>query len=207
MFSIIPRDRAFFDLFEQAASVVHRSAQAYARLVSEYAQREEHIREIRDLEHAGDDITHKTLDKLDQTFITPFDREDIHALMKLMDDVVDEIDAASKRLVLYRISEPTSWIVKQTDVLVRASSLLGKSVAHLRNLKKPDGLQNLLVEIHRLENVGDENNHAAVAELFDSGADPLLVMKWKEIYDLTERAIDRCEDIANIIEAIVLKNS
>lgn len=207
MFSIIPRDRAFFDFFEHAAAVVRQAAEAYARLVSDYANRDSHIRNIRRLEHEGDDITHKTLDKLDKTFITPLDREDIHALMKLMDDVVDEIDAASKRLTLYQIVQPTAWIIKQTEVLVQASGLVGQAVSRLRNLKKLDGLQNLLVEIHKLENVGDDNNHAAVAELFDSVSDPILVMKWKEIYDLTERAIDRCEDIANIIKAITLKNS
>jgi uncharacterized protein Yka (UPF0111/DUF47 family) len=207
VFSIIPRDRVFFDLFEEAAVIVRRAADAYASVVRNYAERETHIREIRQIEHDGDEITHRTLDRLDKTFVTPFDREDIHALIKTMDDVIDEIDAASKRLVLYKIAEPTVWLTRQTDVLVRATGLVGQAIAQLRNLKKPQGLQNLLVEIHACENVGDDNNHAAVAELYDTAGDPILVMKWKEIYDLTERGIDRCEDIANIIEGIVLKNS
>jgi predicted phosphate transport protein (TIGR00153 family) len=207
VFSIIRRDTAFFDLFEEAAKVVLKAAETYARVADDYGNRDAHIAEIRQLEHAGDEITHRTLDKLDKTFITPFDREDIQALMMQMDDVIDEIDAASKRLTLYKIDEPTDWLVKQTNVLVRATRLVGQAVASLRNLKKPASLQAQLVEIHRLENEGDDNNHAAAAELFNTSADPILVMKWKEIYDLTERAIDGCEDIANTIEAIILKNT
>ena len=137
----------------------------------------------------------------------PFDREDIQALMMQIDDVIDEIDAASKRLTLYRIGEPTPWFIKQTEVLLQAAKLLVDAIPRLRNLKKPNGLHDKLVEVHRLENIGDDNNHAAVAELYNNPNDPIFVMKWKEIYDLTERAIDGCEDIANIIEGIVLKNS
>ena len=207
MFSIIPRNTAFFDLFDKAADVVVRAAEAYARLAQDYGRRTEYVARIRELEHEGDEIAHQTFDRLDQTFLTPIDREDIEDLMKRMDDVIDEIDAAAKRLTLYRIPEPTTWLLKQTEVLVKASRLVGKAVQRLRNLKKPDGLNEDLVEIHRLENVGDEHNHAAVAELFEKGGDPMLVMKWKEIYDLTERAIDRCEDIANTIRGIVLKNT
>ncbi len=207
MFGVIPRDMEFFDLFEKAAAIVLRAAKAYADVARDYGQRDEYIAQIRQLEHDGDEVAHRTLDKLDKTFITPIDREDIQALMMLMDDVIDEIDAASKRLGLYEIAESTPWLAKQTEVLVRAALAIGQAVPKLRNLKRPDGLHDALVEIHRLENIGDDNNHAALAELFKNATDPFLVMKWKEIYDLTERAIDKCEDIANTIEGIVLKNS
>lgn len=207
MFSIIPRETAFFDLFEKAATIVHDASQAYATVVRDYSRRDEQISRIRQFEHDGDEVVHRTLEKLDTTFITPFDREDIHELMKLMDDVIDEIDAASKRFTLYQIHEPTPWIIKQTEILVRSSMLVGEAIKKLRNLRRPNGLQQKLVEIHLLENMGDENNHSAVAELYATTKDPILAMKWKEIYDLTERAIDRCEDIANTIEAIVLKNT
>jgi len=207
VFSLIPRDAGFFNLFEEAAAIVLRAAEEYARLARNYDQRETQLARIRQCEHDGDEVAHRTLEKLDQTFITPFDREDIQALMMRMDDVIDEIDAASKRLLLYKIAEPTAWLVKQTDVLLEAARLIGEVVAGLRDLKHPAGLQPKLVEVHRLENVGDDNNHAAVAELFNTAADPILVMKWKEIYDMTERAIDRCEDVANAIEAIILKNA
>lgn len=207
MFSIIPRDMAFFDLFEKAAATIVRTAEAYSALANDYTRRHDHVARIRQLEHDGDAIAHQTFDRLDQSFITPFDREDIETLMTRMDDVIDEIDAAAKRLTLYRIPEPTSWLVKQNDVLVKSCKLVEKAVGRLRNLKKPNGLHDELVEIHYLENIGDENNHAALGELFEQGGDPLLVMKWKEIYDLTERAIDRCEDIANIIRGIMLKHA
>lgn len=207
MFSLIPHDVGFFKLFEEAASVVRRTADAYAELARDYSRKDQWIARIRQLEHDGDNITHQALAKLDQTFITPFDREDIQNLMVRMDDVIDEIDASAKRLTLYLIDEPTDWFVRQTEVLVQAATLLGEAVAGLRNLKKSHLVQPMLVEIHRLENVGDENNHAAVAELFNTSADPILVMKWKEIYDMTERAIDACEDVANVIEAIIIKNT
>ena len=207
MLSIIPRDRTFFDLFEKAAGIVVHAAETYSQLARDYEHRDDHVARIRQLEHDGDEVAHRTFDHLDQTFVTPFDREDIETLILRMDDVIDEIDAAAKRLTLYRIPEPTPAFVKQTDVLLKACRLTGQVVSRLRNLKKPDGLHEQLVEIHYLENVGDENNHDALAELFDNGGDPLFVMKWKEIYELTERAIDRCEDIANIIRGIMLKNA
>jgi len=207
VFSIIPRNTAFFELFEQAGAIVVRAAEAYAQLTQDYAHRDEHVARIRQLEHEGDEIAHRAYDRLDQTFLTPFDREDIEILMRRMDDVIDEIDAAAKRLTLYRIAEPTPWLLRQTEVLVKACRLVQQAVNRLRHVKRPNGLHEQLIEIHRLENVGDDNNHAALAELFANGGDPLLVMKWKEIYDLTERAVDRCEDIANAIRGIMLKNT
>jgi|ERR1043166_6553260 uncharacterized protein Yka (UPF0111/DUF47 family) len=207
MFSIIPRETGFFNLFEEASGILVQCAEAYSSLVTDYAHRDEYIAKIRQFEHECDFIVHRTLKKLDTTFITPFDREDIQSLMKAMDDVIDEIDAASKRLTLYQIREPSVWLVKQTDILLRATRLVGDAVKRLRNLRRPNGLQEHLVEIHRLENLGDDNNHSAVADLYANTTDAILAMKWKEIYDLTERAIDCCEDIANTIEAIVLKNT
>lgn len=208
MFSIIPRDMKFFDLFDEAAGLLTRAGDAYVNLLNDYSARDKHVAEIRQIEHAGDDITRRTLRKLDTTFITPFDREDIYTLMKRMDDVIDELDAATKRLMLYQIPQPTKWLVQLSDVLAQACRAAAAAVRELRNLKKPDGLESHLVELHRLENAGDDINHAAAAELYRAnGKNPVEVMMWKEIYDLTERSIDRCEDIANIIEAIKLKNA
>jgi uncharacterized protein Yka (UPF0111/DUF47 family) len=207
LFTIIPRDTVFFDLFNQSAGVLHVTAKTYVELLRDISHREDYIRRIRQAEHDNDEIVHKTLARLDTTFITPFDREDIHMLMKNMDDVVDEIDAASKRFNIFKINHVNDWLIKQAELLVKGTAHVIEAVKHLRNLKKPNGLQQTLVEIHLIENEGDENNHMALAELFADGADPLTVMKWKELYDLTERAIDSCEDTANIIETIVLKNT
>lgn len=207
VFSIIPRETGFFNFFEEAAATLVKCAEAYSDALKDYSRRDEYIGKIREYEHECDFIVHRTLKKLDTTFITPFDREDIQSLMKAMDDVIDEIDAASKRLTLYQIREPSPWLMKQTDILCRATKLVAKAVSRLRNLRKPNGLHDDLVEIHRLENMGDDNNHSAVADLYANTTDAIHAMKWKEIYDLTERAIDCCEDIANTIEAIVLKNT
>ena len=207
MLSIRPRDKEFFLLFEEAGSVLVRAAEAYNNLVRDYPQRERYVAAIRQLEHDGDDVARRTFHKLDTTFITPFDREDIYSLMKRMDDVVDEIDASAKRLILYRIPEPTSRLAELTDILLRACRCVAAATGELRNLKKPDELRAHLVQIRELENAGDDANHAAAAELYATATNAIDAMKWKEIYDLTERALDRCEDIANVIEAIVLKNS
>lgn len=207
MFSLIPRNDMFFEYFDRAAAVMIRAAEHYVALVTDYERREEHIAHIRQCEHDGDAITNETLDHLDRTFITPFDREDIQALMMRLEDVVDEVDAAAKRLTLFRIVGPTPPLVRQTDILLRACRLVARAVGRLRNLKKPGPLQQELLEIHALENAGDECNHAAVAELFAGGSDALHVMKWKEIHELTERAIDGCEDVANVIREIMLKNA
>lgn len=207
MFSIIPRDTVFFDLFEQSADFVARAAVIYCELMADFPRRDDHIKRIRQAEHDNDEIVHKALARMDTVFITPFDREDIHMLLKNMDDVIDEIDAAAKRLAIYKIDAPDKWLTKQSQLLVKSTALLRDAVNRLRDLKRPNGLQQKLVEIHLIENEGDENNHAAVAELFDNASDPLRVIKMKEIYDFTERAIDSCEDTADIIEAIVLKNT
>lgn len=207
MFSIIPRDTRFFDLFEEGARVLIRTAEAYVNLLKDYPRRTDHVATIRQLERDGDDVTHRTLHRLDTTFITPFDREDIYSLVKLMDDVVDEIDAAAKRLTLYKIDQPKEWLLKLTEVLLRACQCVGAAVPKLRDLKRIDGLRSHLIEIHSLENAGDDINHSATADLYSTSTNAIEVIKWKEIYDLTERAIDRCEDIANLIEALILKNA
>jgi len=207
MFSILPRDTGFNDLMDQSADAVVRTAEAFRDLMRDYARRDEYIARIRELEHTGDDVMHRTLEKLDKTFITPFDREDIQTLVTRMDDVIDEVDAASKRMTLYHIQEPTPWLQKQADVLLEACQKVREAVQRLRDLRRVNGMHQLLIQIRRLESLGDDNNHAAVAELYNTTQDAMLAMKLKEIYDRTEKAIDRCDDIANIIQAIVLKNA
>ncbi len=206
MFSIKPQDRTFFDLFDKWAAIVVTAAETYQQLARDYDRRTEYVARIRQLEHESDQFAQRTFEHLDRSFITPFDREDIATLILRMDDVIDEIDAAAKRLTLYEVPAPTPALIEQTDVLVKACGLAAQAIGRLRSLKKRGDLNELLAEIHRLENVGDEINHAAVADLYRRAGDPLLVMKWKEIYDLTERAIDACEDIANSIRSIMLKN-
>lgn len=208
MFGIIPRDTGFFDLFDRAAQTLAGSAEAYDALLANGSDRGAQLKVIRDFEHEGDRIVRDTLGKLDRTFVTPFDREDIQILMRRIDDVIDELDAASKRYVMYKIPAPTEWLLRQSKVLTDACRVLGRSIPHLRSLmRRPEELRAHLHEVQNLEKVGDDIHHAAIVDLYDQGGDAILAMKWKEIYDLTERAIDRCEDVANIIGVIALKNA
>jgi len=207
VFSIVPRDQKFFELFEETADLLARGAQAFVDLLGDYERRNQHLLVIRQFEHDVDAAERRTYERLDRTFITPFEREDIHLLMRRMDDVMDGIDAAAKRLVLYQIAEPKDWLVQQADILRRATRCVQQAMPGLRTLRKPDRMRGHLRELHDLENQGDDTHHAAVAELYAAAGDPIAVMKWKEIYDLTEQAIDRCEDIADVLERVLLKNA
>ncbi len=208
MFGLIPTDKGFFEFLDQEAAVVVRAAQAFEAMSKDYGRRQTYIDTIRQCEHDGDELVHTALKKLDTTFLTPFDREDIHALLKQMDDIIDDIDAVSKRFPLYKVEAPTKYLMLMAEVLLQAAKLVAEGVHLLRVVKKTNKLHGILVEIHRLENVGDDHNHTAIEELFaQPNVDPLFVMKWKEIYEKTERAIDRCEDVANTMEAVALKNT
>lgn len=206
-FSVIPKDEAFFSLFDEAGNILLKTAEAYHRFTEPGVDLQAQLEVIRRLEHEGDTIVHETLQKLDKTILTPFDREDISTLMKRVDDVIDDVDAAAKRYCMYRIPKPTDWLIKQTEVLSEACRVISTSLPQLRKLRKPESLRSKLLQVNALEKQGDSNHHAAIVELYDHTADAILVMKWKEVYELTERAIDRCEDISNVMLAIILKNS
>jgi len=206
MLNLLPRDKVFFDLFEGLASHVVSTAEHLRRLAKNFPEIGDHLQRIRQEEHDADDLAHKALDRLDRTFITPFDREDIHTLVGELDDIVDTIDALAKRFPLYHVKCMNPAFVKQTEVLVEAALAVREAVMRLRKSRKLSDLSDRLIEIHRLENVGDENNHSAMSRLFDGNTDPLEVMKWKELFDLVETAIDGCEDVGNTLERIVLKN-
>lgn len=207
MFSIIPRDTVFYELFDAAAATMIDATRTYSSMVNNMADYPRLLERIRSLEHEGDENLRKTLERLDRTFITPFDRDDIYRLVKRIDDVIDALDAAAKRFQYYRITQATPWLIKQCDVLMRSSEAVGRTVPMLRNMKKSEPIRACLVEVHALEKEGDDHHHSAIAELYDTSPDFAAVMKWKEIYDLTEKSIDRCEDIANVIHGIILKST
>ncbi len=206
MFNLMPKDTVFFDLFEGLAQHVVTCAEQLQRLAKEFPQVDGPIQAIRKEEHEADDLAHQALDRLDRTFITPFDREDIHELVNGMDDIVDAIDALAKRFNLYHIKTMEPEFFKQADILLAATHALSDAVHVIRRSRKLSDLQEKIIEIHRLENAGDENNHAAISRLFEGTIAPLEVMKWKEIYDRIEKSIDACEDVSNTLERIVLKN-
>ena len=159
---------------------------------------------IKGLEHACDELTHTISTKLNKSFITPFDREDIYMMSTALDDIVDLIDDAARAIIICNVKEITDYARDFADVIDRMADQLKEIVA---TLKRPKNITQRLVEIHRLENEGDDIYHAAIAELFREEPDPLTVLKWKEVYEKLEAAVDRCENVANIIESVIIKHT
>ena len=206
MFNLLPKDTVFYDLFEGLAAHAVSCAGHLERLAKEFPNSMEQIGRIREEEHAADQLAHQALDRLDRTFITPFDREDIHALVGELDSIVDNINALAKRLGSYHVKTLEPAFVKQADILLQATIALSDAVKKLRTTRKLTDLQAKIIEVHRLENNGDDNHLAAISKLFEPGTDPLHVIKWKEFFQFMESAIDGCEDATNVIERIILKN-
>ncbi len=204
MFRLIPREEKFFDFFAAAAQNILRGAQALTTLMDGEGGFEVQWRQLEDLEHEGDKITHQILRKVNRTFITPIDREDIYALATALDDVMDFIEAVAARMALYKIKQPTDEAKKLTRLILRSAEEIVKAIAHLEVF---DQVQEHCIEINRLENMADDVSREAIARLFDGELPPIEVIKWKEIYETLETATDRCEDVANIVETIALKNS
>lgn len=206
MINLLPKDTVFFDLFENLANHVVASAEHLRALAKNFPNIAGDIQRIREEEHAADNLAHTALDRLDRTFITPFDREDIHELVGELDDIIDAIDALAKRFPLFHIAAMDPQFIAQTDVLVAATKAVNDAVSRLRKSRKLSDLSDKLIEIHSHESKGDDNHHAAMSTLFSGSTDALEVMKWKELFDYIENAIDGCEDVGNTLERIVLKN-
>jgi predicted phosphate transport protein (TIGR00153 family) len=206
MINLLPRDTVFYDLFEGMSRHVVRSAEDLRQLAQNFPDITQHIQRIREEEHAADELAHQALHRLDRTFITPFDREDIHDLVGELDDIVDAVDALAKRFPLFHVKQIEPIFLKQAEVLVSAAVTLDEAVHRLRKSRKLSELSDALIEIHHKESIGDDNHHAAMSRLFQGDIDALEVLKWKELYDLIENAIDGCEDVGNTLERIVLKN-
>lgn len=206
MFNLLPKDTVFFDLFEGLASHAVSCSEHLRKLALNFPKIDNDLARIRQEEHEADNLAHSALERLDRTFITPFDREDIHTLVNELDDVIDLVDALAKRFTLYHVKSIDPLFVKQCEVLVRATATVSDAVRRLRKTRKLGELSDKLIEIHRLESEGDDNHHAAMERLFAGGIEPLEVMKWKEFFEQIESAIDGCEDVGNTLERIVLKN-
>jgi hypothetical protein len=199
----IPKDVQFFDLFERQADCSVRAAVLLREMLHDFADARAKASAIKEIEHEGDQATHEVVRRLNTTFVTPLDREDIYALAGRLDDVLDFIDAVAERLVIYRIKEPTSAARAMADVIVDIVRSMHRAVGTLRNPQQ--GFHEHAVEVNRLENRADNVLRETLAELFDREPDPIAVIKWKEIYETMEVVTDRCEDVVNVIEGIVLK--
>jgi uncharacterized protein Yka (UPF0111/DUF47 family) len=206
MLNLLPKDTVFYNLFEGLADHAVSCAAHLHTLAANFPDSMDEIQRIRQEEHDADQLTHQALDRLDRTFITPFDREDIHALVGELDTIIDNINALAKRLASYHVKKVEAAFVKQAEILMQCTIALAQAVKLLRKTRKLTDLQGKIIEVHRLENVGDDNHLAALSKLFENGTDPLHVVKWKEFFQFMEAAIDGCEDATNVIERIVLKN-
>jgi len=201
---LILREEKFYELFVDDARNVLAGARLLEQFFRNYPERERIASQLRDTEHAGDQISHDIGHKLERTFVTPFDREDIHALISGLDDIIDFIEEVADTCILDNIEEPTPYAVAQSEIIVRQCEQLAEGLGQLRTFKN---LDRYWIEVHRLENEGDRVVRQAMAELFKNGQDPLEVIKWKDVYSLLEKAIDACEDAANVIERIVVKHA
>jgi predicted phosphate transport protein (TIGR00153 family) len=203
--SLIPREKKFFILFEQSAQNVVKIAQQLKDMVNTWENIKERVGTIASLEHEGDAITHQIIAELHRTFVTPFDREDIALLAESLDDITDFIHSAADAMLIYKVERPTNKSKELTDILVQTVLEVQKGVSEIHGRIDRDKLLKLCVEINRLENVGDNVYRAALAELFVNSVDFAYLIKWREIYEDIETAIDRCEDVANTLEGVALK--
>ena len=204
-FSLIPKEEQYFALFRQMTSYIYDASHALAEMFDDKSgDYTGHAKQIKDIEHSCDELTHSIVTRLNKSFITPFDREDIYMLSSALDDIVDLIDGVARAMVMFNIHESTEHSRHFADVIRRMAIQLHETVSMLA---RPNGINPRLVEIHRLENEGDDIYHTAIGELFHGTSDPLTVIKWKEIYEKLEAAVDRCESVANIIESVIIKNA
>jgi predicted phosphate transport protein (TIGR00153 family) len=199
-----PREREFFDLFEEAGANIVKAAGLLEQMLQAWPDHGDHGREVLACEHEGDRITHDIIQRLNQTFVTPIDREDIYALASALDDVVDYTEEVADYLGLYKIEAPMSQAQDLAHVLHAAARQISEAMPRLRGFKD---ISHYTVEINRLENDGDRITREAIASLFDNGIDPMVVIRWKDIFERLEEAIDATEHVANILEGIVIKNS
>lgn len=203
MFNFMPREEAFFTLFQQSSKNAIEGGRLLKELMEDFQGIQEKVARIKDVEHQGDEITHEIVRKLNQTFITPLDREDIHDLATALDDILDEIDAVADLFLIYKISQPTEAAVKLADILYQASMAVGKGIDQLARGNVEANHFN--IHVNSLENEADRVSRTAISTLFEEEKDPIVVMKWKEIYENFEMGTDRCEDVANVLERIALK--
>lgn len=204
---LIPKEEKFFDQFEQGTSTLVEAATLLLGLLKDFQDVPAKVAALKDLEHRVDGLVRETTERMNKTFITPFDREDIHALISQIDDVADFIEGAADRILLYRVQSSRPEAVALAEIIVQATAATHDTVTQLRDLKGAGDILRQCGEVKRIEEAGDKVHREAVAQLFEKEKDPIALIKWKEIFEILEEAIDRCEDMAEIIEGIALKHA
>ncbi|OLC43228.1 MAG: phosphate transport regulator [Nitrospirae bacterium 13_1_40CM_4_62_6] len=204
MFNLIPREIAFFEMFQKGAHNMIEGSRLLKNMMEDFRNPVEQARRIKDIEHIGDGITHDIALKLNQTFITPLDREDIHGLASVLDDILDLVEAVADRFVVFKVAKPTETAIKLANILYQSAVAVG---AGIDQLGKPHAdVSQYFVLVNSLENEADRITRDVISKLFEEEKDPIAVIKWKEIYENFEEGTDRCEDVANILERIALKH-
>ena len=204
MFKLIPKEEKFFDMFISMAQNAHESSKLLTMMMEQPDKIRDTAETIKALEHKGDRMTHDLIVKLNKTFIVPIDREDIYGLSSKLDDVTDLIESIARRLVLFKVTEVSEPALELARVLQRSTAAIVVAVSELQNGMK---VMDPCIEINRLEDEADHIYHLALAKLFESEKDPIALIKWKELYEKLEASLDRCEDVANVIEGIIVKNA
>ena len=204
IFGLIPKEEAFFELFKKAAHNMIEGSRLLKDMMDNFRDPAGKAKQIKDVEHVGDGITHDIAMRLNQTFITPIDREDIHYLASALDDILDAVEAVADRFVIYKIAQPTESAIRLADILYEASVAVGRGVDRVSMSHAQ--IKECSVQVNSLENEADRVSRDAISGLFEKETDPISVIKWKEIYETFEEGTDRCEDVANILERIVLKH-
>jgi len=203
----LPRQSDFFSLFEKQADAAIEAAALFKTLVSNGVVDEAATKRMEEIEHQGDDATYALIDKLNKTFITPFDREDIHALAKELDDVIDVINTMVGKLKVYKLTGVNKNLVEFAEVIDDSVCRMASAVKGLRDMKGSKAILQACIEINHLEDLGDTMRDRSIAELFETEKNPINVIKWKEIYEDAETVLDICEDVANVVEAILVKQA
>ena len=202
---MIPKEEKFFDLFYELAIKIEEGGELFLDMVEHYEYSEQKIAKLKELEQEADVITHRTYEKMHKTFLTPIDREDIYALVNKMDSILDMVEASAARMSLYKVKVPAKEIIDQAKILNKAIKKVKYIVHAMRNMKNAKMILDACVEINTLENEGDIVMRMTMTRLFEQEKDPFELIKWKEIFERIEEAIDVCEDVANVVEGIVLK--
>ena len=200
---ILPREQSFFDMFAAQGENITAGARALLGLLENYQNVPAQVAQIKEIEHRGDTITHDLMTRLNQTFITPLDQEDIHRIASRADDVLDLIDAAASRLEIYNIERVRPGVADLCRILLQTTEQVSSA---LRALEKQNHILKFCIEINRLENESDRHCRTLIAQLFDEEKNPVEIIKWKEIIEVIETAVDKCEDVANVLESVILKS-
>ena len=207
MFNFLPRNTKFFDYFDRDTEILVRTAESFCRFLESSGDPKEDSKKLKALEHEADRVTHEAMELLHRSFITPLERGDLRRLILALDEVVDYLDDAARRIALYEVGVILPEVCAMGKVVVDLARAVQTAVHDLRNLRKRNRVLEHCIEIQRLENLGDHLHHIALASMFKTGMDPLTVLKWKEIVDLIESAMDAAEEVAHVIEGIVLENA